>query len=158
MLGSMKLIATFALLILCHSAYCAKTNHRFTIQVNNLCEISLNEALVSMTVDQAVAGAQPEPVKASTTYNVSANRDNLKITACLNRNMPANSQLSGQMTAPTGGTTTGSLPLSTTNATLVTGIQHVCESNIDMGYQLNVDVAVGTGSISRTVTYTISSE
>lgn len=113
-----------------------------------------------LAINMAVPGFQPDnAVNAETTYNISTNESNKKITAMLNCNMPANTYLKIRLVAPNEAMSMGDVTLSTMPADLVTGISKVAESGKKITYTFSSTVAVGMiASGMRTVVLTVTNE
>jgi hypothetical protein len=112
----------------------------------------------ALIINSAVPGVQPtNDINATTTYNISTNESNKKITGMLNSRMPANTFLKIRLAAPAGATSTGDVTLSTVPTDLVTGISKVAESGKTITYTFSSTVAASiiTSGI-RTVTLTIT--
>jgi hypothetical protein len=126
------------------------------ITVNEVSVITVTGGLVSLTIDTAVAGEDPQPATDDVTYNVSTNGTDKKITAALDSDMPAGITLSAEMTAPTGAGSAGALALSSTAVDLVTGISTLRANGLGLSYTAEATLDAAPGSTSRTVTYTIT--
>ena len=72
--------------------------------------------------------------------------------------MPTGVTLSVNLQAPTGGTSAGTVALSTIAANLVTGVSQVAQGSLTVTYTLSATAAaaVVTTNPTVTVTYTIS--
>lgn len=94
---------------------------------------------------------------ASTTYSVTTNGTNQKITGAISAALPTGVSLATNLAAPTGGTSAGTVTLGTTAANLVTGISGVAQSSLGITYSLTATAAAApvTGS-TVVVTYTIT--
>jgi hypothetical protein len=124
---------------------------------------AINEIVVSgdpgaLAVSTATAGSQPDEVSdASTTYDITTNGTNKKITAVLNTAMPANVTLKVALVAPTGGSSEGDVTLSNVAADVVTGITQKAEGSKTITYKLSALVTAGiVASATKTVTLTIA--
>jgi hypothetical protein len=109
-------------------------------------------------INTAIPGMQPtDEVNATTTYSISTNESNKKITGMLNNNMPANTYLKIRLAAPSGATSTGDVILTTRPADLVTGITKIAESGKIITYTFSSTVAAGMiTSGRRTVILTVT--
>lgn len=127
-----------------------------TYEVTAINELSASGNPGSLTVTAATAGSQPDAVTdATTTYAITTNGTNKKITAAINTAMPAGTTLKVTLAAPTGASSS-QVTLSTTPADAVTGITTLAESGKTITYELSATVAAGVvASGSKTVTYTI---
>lgn len=132
----------------------------FSIQVSAINEISVSGNPSTLNVSSAIAGNPPTPVSDSaTSYSVTTNGTNKKITGAITAggNMPADTWLSINLTAPAGASSAGEVDLSTVAANLVTGITQVAESGKNITYELGAQPSGGTlGSTSKTVTLTLA--
>ncbi len=129
-----------------------------TIAVSAINEISVSSGTVSLTVNSATAGSQPtNATDGSTSYAITTNESNKKITGQINSAMPANTTLAINLVAPTGGSSAGTVTLSTSPSDLVTGISTLAESGKTITYTLSATIAAGiVASTSRTVTLTLT--
>jgi hypothetical protein len=127
-------------------------------EVTAINEISVSDNVAAMTVSAAVAGSEPTPVTdATTTYAITTNEEDKKITAAINTPMPTGVTLSLTATAPTVGSSVGKVVLSDSAADVVTGITQVADGDGNtLTYELAATVAAGVvESASKTVTLTI---
>lgn len=96
----------------------------------------------------------------STAYDVSTNGTNKKITGQITTggDMPANTILAANLTAPTGGSSAGYGTLVSASAVdLVTSIGAVAESNLAIYYRFSATAEAGViESDTRTVTLTLT--
>ncbi len=129
-----------------------------TFEVQAIDEISVSGNPAALIVSTATAGSEPDAVTDNaTTYSVTTNGTNKKITGVLDSAMPANTTLQVNLTAPTGGSSAGSVTLSASAADLVTGITQRAESGLTITYTLSATVSAGiVASDSRTVTLTLT--
>jgi hypothetical protein len=137
-----------------HGAQTGTTAVTFTFQAID--EIAVTGAPI-LTINSAIAGQQPQPViNTSSTFSVSTNGTNKRITASSNKQMPANTTLEIQLTAPGSGTSTGYKTLSTVATDVVTGISHVAAASKTITYRFSATTAAGVLSDSCTVTLTLT--
>lgn len=94
----------------------------------------------------------------STTYSVTTNQNNQRISALINSALPTGVTLAVDLTAPAGATSLGLVNLTTVSANLVTGITDVDQSGLLVTYSMSASpsAAIG-GPFNRTITYTLSS-
>jgi len=155
-----RAVVLVSLLALVGSAALAANtaNQTVTFQVSAINEISVSGNPGALTVSTATAGAEPDQVTdASTTYNLTTNGNNKKITGALDTAMPADVTLKVNLAAPTGGTSAGDVTLSATAQNLVTGISKKAEGTKGITYKLSATVAAGVVSqATRTVTLTVT--
>jgi hypothetical protein len=111
----------------------------------------------TLTVSTAVPGSNLTPTTASgSTWAVTTNQSNSKITAVLNSDLPAGLVLTATLDAPSGASSTGAQALSTTPKDMVTGITRVAQAGLNVLYGLSASVSAGVTSGTRIVTYTIT--
>jgi hypothetical protein len=112
----------------------------------------------TLTINTATAGQQPDEVSdSSTTYSVTTNGSNKKITGALDSNMPQYTTLKANLAAPTGGTSAGDVTLSATSSNLVTGISTLAEQGKTITYKFSAQPEAGTSiNDSRVVTFTLT--
>jgi hypothetical protein len=157
---NLKLTSLVALLSLgLQPAFAGSTaTQTVTYQVAAINELSVSSPTVSLVVNAATAGGAPNAVTdATTTYAITTNETNRKITGSINSNMPSGVTLSATLGAPTGATSGGKMTLSTTAADLVTGVSTLNETGKAITYELSATSAAGVvPSATKTVTLTIT--
>lgn len=129
----------------------------YEVQVIN--EVNIDGAAVTLTINSATAGAQPDQVTDSTTYDITTNcaDDGKKLTAAIDTDMPANTTLKLNATAPAGAVSPGAVTISSVAADVVTGIDAVAQGNINMTFSLDATVGAHVvGSASKTLTLTLT--
>lgn len=110
----------------------------------------------SLVISTATAGSAPTSATANGTYAITTNESDRKITAGLDSDMPTGTALSVSLAAPSGGTSSGAVQLSTTAQDVVTGVSTVNASGLGVTYTLTATAAAGVVPAgTRTVTYTI---
>ena len=129
-----------------------------TFEVQAIDEISASGNPAALVISTATAGSEPDDATDNTTtYAVTTNGTNKKITGAIDSAMPANTTLQVNLTAPTDGSSAGGVALSATAADLVTGITQKAESGLTITYTLSATVSAGiVASDSRTVTLTLT--
>lgn len=140
------------------NAFAQTAAQTVTYEVQAITEFSVSGNPSALVVNSATAGSQPDvATDASTSYNITTNESNKKITGSIDTAMPANTTLSVSVTAPTGGASAGSVDLTTTDQDLVTAISTVAESGLSISYSFSATVDAGTvASASKTVTLTVT--
>lgn len=140
------------------NAFAQTATQTVTYEVQAVNEISVSGNPAALIVNSATAGSEPDAATdATTTYSITINESNKKVTGSIDTAMPANTTLSVNLTAPTGGTSTGSVDLTTTDQDLVTGISSLAESGLSISYTFSATSAAGTiSSASKTVTFTVA--
>ena len=122
-----------------------------TIQVD-----SVNDITVSGDPAPLIATSATPATDNSTTYDLTTNGTGLKITGEIDTDVPADTTLTVELTAPTGATSLNAVALSTTPADLVTGIGTLSETGLEIAYEFSALASAGTvASQTRTVTFTI---
>ena len=130
-------------------------SQQVTINVNEIAVISV-VGNVSMTINAATAGQAPDAVTAASTYHMTTNGSDKKITGELDVNMPTGLTLNTTMAAPTGATSEGKKSLSTSSVDLVKSITRVRGAGLALNYQAVATVDAEPDTVVRTVTYTIN--
>lgn len=125
------------------------------ITINAVNKISVGAGTPSLTISTAVAGDAPTEASAASTWAVTTNQTNTKVTARINSAMPSGASLLVTLGAPTGATNVADVSLDATDKDVVTGITHLNESGLAIGYKLQATSAAAVTSISKTVTYTV---
>lgn len=151
--------ALVAALVATGSAFASDTTTQtVTFEVSAINEISVSGNPGALTVSTATAGSAPNAVSdASSSYAITTNETNRKITAAIDTAMPAGVTLTVSLAAPTGATSAGAVTLGTVAQDAVTGISTVNESGNTITYGLSATAAAGVqASASRTVTLTIT--
>lgn len=130
-----------------------------TYQVAAINEAAISGDPESLIISTATAGSEPDEVSdATTTYAVTTNGNNKKITGRIDSNMPEGTTLKINLTAPEGATSQGDQVLSTMDTDLVTGISKKKGSSLTITYTFSATVEAGVvASDSKTVTLTITS-
>jgi hypothetical protein len=155
---SLKIAALAATLVVSSAvaAQAQSTTQNVTYAVSAINQVSVTGTL-TLTISTATAGTAPGAVTNSTSsWAVTTNGTNKKLTASLNSNMDTGVTLSLTAVAPSVGTSAGKKSLSTTAVDLVTGMAGVAESGMGLTYELAATLAAGViASSSRTVTFTL---
>ncbi|MFZ3046687.1 MAG: hypothetical protein WA151_12305 [Desulfatirhabdiaceae bacterium] len=133
-------------------------NQTIGYEVQAINELSVSGSPSALIVNTAIAGFQPDPVSnALTTYAITTNGINKKITGMINTPMPDYVTLKITLVAPTSGSSVSEVTLGTTPADLVTGISQLAESAKTITYKLTALTSAGViPSAVKTVTLTIA--
>jgi len=153
-----NIFALAALLTLTASVSTAQSNkatHSVSVNVAEIAVISVSGD-VSMRIATATAGQAPDPVSAKSTYNVTTNGKDKKISAELDKDMPEGLTLSATMDAPEGATSAGKRALSKKAVDLVSKIEQVRGTGLGLTYEAVATVEADPDNVTRTVTYTIT--
>lgn len=150
--------ATLLVALLAPAAMAAQSDTQtVNFAVNEIQQIDVNDAAVSLTVVTAVAGSDPTAVTAPSSYSITVNSNSdRKITGVINSAMPTGVTLKVALAPPAVGTSTSDQTLSATAVDLVTGMSKTKGLNRDVTYTLSATAEAGEVSGARTVTYTIS--
>jgi len=133
-------------------------SQNITILVEDINEISVSGSPGTLSVHTASAGFQPDDAtNSSSTYSLTTNCSNKKITGVLNSTLPPGVTLKVNLAAPAGATSLGDVTLSSTSADLVSGISSTKSAGLSITYKLSATVSGGTVNLStKTVIFTIS--
>jgi hypothetical protein len=128
-------------------------------QVNAINQIGVTGSPAPMVINSATAGSAPTSVTAGgTSYAVTTNESNQKITASLDQTLPAGVTLEVSLAAPAGAASSGTVSLSTAAADVVTGISGTASASLPITYRLSATPAVQMSApAARIVTFTIVS-
>lgn len=150
-------LLTILVALLAGNVFAAQTGTTvvtFTFQAID--EIAVTGA-PTLSINSAVAGQEPEPVVNTTsTYALSTNGTNKRITASIDKAMPSHTTLEIQLAQPDSGTSKGYVTLSTVAADVVTGISHVASTSKTITYRFSATTAAGILSDACTVTLTLT--
>ena len=153
----LALLAVVALLPISGAgAQSATQTVHFRVNAINQIAVSGNPGPLAITTATAGSGLT-SATSTGSTYSITTNEANQKITASLNQAMPDGVTLEIALGAPTGAASVGSVPLGTASADVVTGISATASSALPITYRLHAMTQVQTGPTSRTVTFTIVS-
>jgi hypothetical protein len=126
-----------------------------SIEVQAVSQLSFTGS-PSLVISTATAGSAPTSATANATYAITTNETNRKITAQLDQDAPTGVTLSANLAAPSGATSAGATPLSSSAQDVVTAVSTVNASGLNLTYTLAASTAAGVvAPTSRTVTYTI---
>jgi len=156
----MRNLKTALLLVIFVGAIFAADNDNLTVtyEVQAINELTAGDD-VTLTVSSATAGYSPTAATDESSYNITTNcaADSKKITAVIDTDMPAGLTLRLTATAPEGGSSTGTKTITTSAANIVTSIDGVAESGINLHFSLMATVEAGVvSSASKTLTLTIA--
>ena len=130
-------------------------SQQVTINVSEIAVIAI-QGNVSMNINSATAGQAPDAATTSSSYAVSTNGSQKKISAALDVNMPSGLTLSATMAAPSGASSAGKQALTSSAVDLVTNITRVRGTGLSLDYEAAATVDAVPDSYVRTVTYTIT--
>lgn len=131
-------------------------DNQVTVQVNAINEIALVGGNITLTINSATAGSNPDDDVDNTTCDLlwTTNETNKKITVVTDLGAP-NFTLKLVAQNVTGGSAGAEVTLSTTAQDLVTAISETV-GNCDLQFTASATAAQGTGSDVHIITYTIT--
>lgn len=131
-------------------------SHTVTVSVSAINEVAISGGNLTLTINAATAGSNPDNATDSTTTDLlwTTNQASKKITVETNVISPTFT-LTVAAASVTGGTAAGTVTLSTTAQSFVTGIATTTGS-CDLSYTASATAAQGSGSDAHTVLYTIT--
>lgn len=151
-------IATVALL-LGSGAASAQTNTdtasvNFTISAVSLIDIAAD---VDLTIDSVTSvGGGLADATDTTTYAITNNQSTMKLVGKIDSTI-TDADIKVNVTAPSSGTSAGTVTLSTTDQDLVTAVGTTDQSGVDMTFTLSATVSAGVVSGTKTFTMTLTS-
>jgi len=154
------IVATVVLLGAVLAFAAPSTTQTVQYAVSAINEIAVSADPATLTMSTATAGSLPDVViESSTTYSLTTNNPNKKITGVLDSNMPADLLLTIELASPgiTGWTSAGEKTLTNVAADLATGGDKGTASAKGITYRLKPNAVVpDVQSGSRTLTLTLS--
>jgi hypothetical protein len=131
-------------------------SHTVTVTVTAINELSISGGNITLTINSATAGSEPDDATDSTTCDLlwTTNEASKKITAETDLAAPSFT-LKVVAASVSGGTAAPEVTLSTTAEDFVTGVATTTGS-CDLSYTASATAAQGTGSDVHTVLYTIT--
>lgn len=128
-----------------------------TYEVQEINEISVSADPGPLVVSNAAAGDSPGvAMDEQTTWTLTTNGSNKRITGLVDASMPAGVSLLVTLVAPDGASSTGEVALSPTAQTLVSQISEVHSAGLRVTYTLSATTQAGViARDQRSVTFTI---
>lgn len=128
-----------------------------TYSIDSIDSISISGNPGPLTISTATAGSTlTTATDNTTTYAVTTNNSSRNITGSVATAMPTGVTLSVALDAPTGATSLGEVALTTTDASLVTGIANLAQASLMITYYLDATLdASQVSGATNTVTYTV---
>ena len=128
-----------------------------TFSVVPVSRIAVSGTAGPIVVATATPGSPPTSASmGGTSYAITTNETNQKISAALDAPMPAGVSLAVALGAPSGASSTGSMTLTTAASDVVTGISSVSATALPIVYTLSATATAPVAPGTRTVTYTIA--
>ena len=127
-------------------------------QVTAINQVAVTGSPAPLAISTATAGEAPAAAESGSSYAITTNEANKKITASLDQPLPAGVTLEVSLAAPAGASSPGRVALGTGSADVVTGISATNASGLAITYRLSATTtAQTTGPQARVVTFTIVS-
>jgi len=155
---ALTIILTIALVLGVYGvAHAASTTQLVEFEVAAINEISVSGNPETLIISEAAPGSHPTPATdSSTTYAITTNGTNKKITARIDSAMPDGLTLKVKLNAPAVGASQGDVVLSTSDESVVTGISRVAQDNLAITYTLEATAEAEVSSGSRDVIFTLT--
>jgi hypothetical protein len=149
--------AAAAIVAPCLSASAQTATQIVRFQVNAVNQLAVTGNPSPLVVNTATAGSAPTAATSSgTSYAITTNEPNQKITASIDQPMPSGLALEVSLAAPAGASSAGNVQLGTASSDVVTGIANTASASLPITYRLLATPAAQVvGPSSRTVTLTI---
>lgn len=146
-------------LLCCPTLFAATGTATVSYTIGSITQIAFSGNPGTLTINSVTPGVGlNNAVDSSTSWALTTNLSSQKVTAQLSSSFPSGITLSINLTAPSGASSIGSVAINAATATtLVTGISNSVASGLTVTYTLAATVTAPLGSLSRTVTYTLSS-
>jgi hypothetical protein len=126
-----------------------------TFSVVPASQVALSAATAPLSVRASSRTAPTSASVAGTSYGITTNETNQKITASVDQPMPAGLTLSVALTPPPGAVSAGSTPLRSSAADVVTRISAVSARELPIVYALSGTAVNSSAPSARRVIYTI---
>jgi hypothetical protein len=158
-LRSISTAAAMMILSSAGSAAAQSATQTVTFRVNPISEIAISGSPAPIVVDAPrTSETRSRASMGGTSYAITTNEGNQKISAALDRPMPEGVELVVALGAPSGATSRGVVALSTRAADVVTSIPPGAARELPITYTLSAsDVARRGAAGTRIVTYTVTS-
>lgn len=156
-LGVVALAGVMAFGFGVESARAQTATQSVSFSVVPISRVAVSGTLAPIVVRTANAGSAPTSASmGGTSYAITTNEANQKISAALDAPMPSGVSLAVSLAAPSGAASAGSMTLSTASSTVVTGITGVSATSLPIVYTLSASSTAVVAPGTRTVTYTIA--
>jgi len=132
-------------------------SHMVTVQVSAINELAIDGEDLTLTINSATAGWDPEDATDDTTCDLlwTTNEPSKKITVVTDLAFPSFTLKVEAQTIIGGGTAAGEVILNTTGTDLVTGVA-TTTGGCDLKYTASATAEQGTGTETHTITYTLT--
>jgi hypothetical protein len=151
-------VGAMAVLVPSGSARAQNATQVIRFEVNAVNQIGVSGSPAPLVINSATPGSAPASITAGgTSYAITTNESNKKITASVDQSLPAGVTLEVLLAAPSGASSANYVALGTSSADLVTGISSISAASLPITYRLSATPAVQMSAQARTVTFTIVS-
>lgn len=151
------LMAVLGLGFAFESATAQTATQTVTFSVVAISRVAVNGGAGPITVNTANAGSAPTSASmGGSSYAITTNESNQKISAALDAPMPSGVTLAVSLGAPVGAASAGSKMLNTSSADVVSGISTVSAAALPIIYTLSASATAAVSSGTRTVTFTVA--
>lgn len=139
------------------SATAQTATQTVTFSVVPMSRVAVSGNAGPITVSTANAGSAPtSATMGGSSYAITTNESNQKISAALDTPMPSGVSLAVSLSAPAGAASAGVKTLTTASADVVTGISTVSAAALPITYTLSATATAPVAPGTRTVTFTIA--
>ena len=154
-----RICAAAAIVFFAVPAHGQNATQVVTFQVTAINEVAVSGNPAPMVISTATAGSAPAAVSGTgTSYAITTNEPNKKITASIDQPLPAGVTLEVSLAAPDGAASLGHVALGTGGTDVVTGISAANASALPITYRLSATTTAATmAPQARVVTFTIVS-
>lgn len=151
------IMSAFLVIAAAASASAQTATQDLTINIQAINKIAVSGGAHTLTINTATAGNAPDDATWTTSWAITTNQSTMKVTASIGTDMPSGTTLILNMGQPTAATSAGNVVLEGSAKDIVTGITKLNESSLPLTYTVQATAAAGVQSISKTVTYTVTS-
>jgi hypothetical protein len=152
------IMSAFLVIAAAASASAQTATQDLTISVQAINKIAVSGGAHTLTVNTATAGNAPDDATWTTSWAVTTNESDMKITASIGSAMPSGVTLKVNLANPANAASAGAVTLDDGSAKdVVTGITKLNEGSLPLTYTVQATTEAGVQSVSKTVTYTITS-
>lgn len=152
------IMSAFLVIAAAASASAQTATQDLTINIQAISKITVAGGAQTLTINSATAGNAPDDATATTSWAVTTNGTGMKVTASIGTAMPSGVSLLVNLANPTDATSAGAVSLDDGSAKdVVTGITKLNEAGLSLTYTVQATALAGVQSISKTVTYTVTS-
>lgn len=156
---TIRMLLAISILIIGLIEFCSAAdndNHQVTVTVTAINELSLTGGNITLTINSATAGSDPDDATDATcTLAWTTNEASKKVTVVSSLASPTYT-LKVEATGVSGGTSGGQLTVTNSAQDFVTGVA-TTTGGCTLSYTAQATAALGTGSdVHTTVTYTVT--